>query len=353
MNDSLSESPHPILSRSERLRSRVASLRWRCLDDTWSGWHTRHRFLCGRGHELNVYPSVLLRGKGFCEQCRCEGMLQDLHEAANRDGVTCLESQWKGVESAHRFRCACGHEWLRAPKHMLSTAGRGACPRCTAEKTKSQRRLVDGLQRLQTIAAGLGGQCLSDAYLGGLHRYRFKCARDHQWDAIGAEVLRGSWCGTCADEHKRHAYLLSDGLERLHAAAADKGGCCESDAYLGKRHRYRFRCGNGHRWEAVGGNVLNGSWCLECTKDSKRLSIEAAHEAARARGGECLSSTYINAATKLSWVCDRGHLWHAPLSRIRRGHWCRECANAAQIANRKSKARIRYNGGGRHAALPE
>ncbi|MCW7540671.1 hypothetical protein OOT46_22895 [Aquabacterium sp. A7-Y] len=342
--------PHPVLDHSKKLRAAATQMGWQCLDTVWGGWHVRHRFVCRRGHELLAVPSAVLRLTTSCEHCRGEDMLQRLHQAAKRDGVTCLEMKWKGVETQHRFRCSQGHEWLRAPKRGMNQPGCLQCPTCVKVAADARRLLVDGLLRLQRVAAGKGGLCLSDAYLGSAHRYRFRCGQGHEWDAAGGEVARGAWCRRCASAEKRLAYRLPDGLQRLQAAAAAKGGTCESEAYLGGMHQYRFRCAAGHEWETSGARALRGAWCRACNLEKLRLGIEAARQAAHARGGQCLSTTYTNTLTKLTWVCDRGHQWQTTLGIVRNGHWCPECAHAAQIRNGQSRARPRYGSSPRHSS---
>lgn len=343
-------SQHPVLDRSEKLRAGAAAMGWSCLDDTWSGWHTRHRFVCDRGHAVLALPSAVQRQTATCEHCRNDLQLARLQEAAARDGVSCLASAWGGMQASHPFRCHCGHEWTRTPRLGLRGAGRLRCPVCAKAAANAQRRLADGLARLKRAAMEKGGVCLSNSYEGRGCRYRFRCRRDHEWETLGGEVLRGVWCGICAMEERRTAYRLADGLQRLKAAAAEKGGTCDSGTYLGRASRYRFSCGQGHAWETVGNSVLNGSWCPTCSKQSMRLSLDAACETARARGGQCLSDHYVNSATKMTWVCHRGHTWQAVFSSIRRGSWCPGCANVARISNRKSKARMRYDGSARHGS---
>jgi hypothetical protein len=127
-------------------------------------------------------------------------------------------------------------------------------------------------------------------------------------------------------------------------------GVCLSDTYGGSKKQYLFRCAKGHEWEATGQRVLLGGWCGRCANDAKRLSIEDARQAAHAKGGRCLSEVYVNNRTKLTWACDRGHVWRASLGGIRSGRrWCPECAHMNRITKAASKARHRYGGSLRHS----
>ena len=47
---------------------------------------------------------------------------------------------------------------------------------------------------------------------------------------------------------------------------------------------------------------------------------------AKSRGGECLSTEYINSASKLRWQCSEKHEWEMRPNNIRNGQWCPECA---------------------------
>ncbi|MFP3339212.1 hypothetical protein R0J91_14635, partial [Micrococcus sp. SIMBA_131] len=46
---------------------------------------------------------------------------------------------------------------------------------------------------------------------------------------------------------------------------------------------------------------------------------------ARGRGGECLSSEYINNSTPLEWKCSDGHVWEARPANVINGNWCHYC----------------------------
>ena len=133
-------------------------------------------------------------------------------------------------------------------------------------------------------------------------------------------------------------------VRRVQRAAAAQGGTCLAEAYEGVNHHYRFRCAKGHEWASPADPVLReGRWCTVCVHESLRLGIQMARGAAHARGGQCLSETYVNNHTKLSWLCHKGHVWQAPLTSIRnKGCWCPQCAHADRISSRKSKARSRY-----------
>jgi Zn finger protein HypA/HybF involved in hydrogenase expression len=58
-----------------------------------------------------------------------------------------------------------------------------------------------------------------------------------------------------------------------------------------------------------------------------KKNIEDMQTLASKHGGVCLSTEYINTATKLWWQCSEGHEWEAAPSSVQQGHWCPQCAN--------------------------
>ncbi len=330
---------HPILDRLPRLREAADQYGFECLGDTWKGLSAMYRFRCSRGHEFQRTLQTLGRSQDLkCPGCVAAAHWAKVHALAQAADVQCLEQHWLGWNTAHRFRCVEGHVWSRAGGRALQGVDCPACGRASGY----ERRRAEAFARLREVASERGGQCLATVYVGGNHPYRFRCAAGHEWEALGSDVSRRTWCPECARMRKVEGYRHDDGLERLRHKATEQGGQCLLEIYLGGRARYRFRCSQGHEWETLGKRILRGAWCLKCAYDKKRLTLEDAHAVARARGGQCLSTAYIRVSVKLHWICHRGHSWHASFAAIRAGHWCAECAHMARISNRKSKARRRY-----------
>lgn len=130
-----------------------------------------------------------------------------------------------------------------------------------------------------------------------------------------------------------------NGLARLQAAAAAHGGACLDEVCTKLQAKYRFRCAKGHEWLGWGHLVLVGKWCRLCANQRQRRTIEDMHEAARLRGGRCLSTEYLGCTVKLTWMCELGHVWQAtPRTVQNRGTWCRHCARLRRRADSQESA---------------
>lgn len=68
----------------------------------------------------------------------------------------------------------------------------------------------------------------------------------------------------------------------------------------------------------------------------QRLAL--ARDAARSKGGECLSTEYLNAKAPMSWRCSSGHEWEACFDAVRNsGNWCPKCANLTRGMHNKTR----------------
>ena len=315
-----------------------------CLATEWKTVRHSYRFRCAQGHEWQR------KGKVFQEKWTCPtcarlakgeaGPFVAMLQLSQAAGVTCLDAKWLGVRHHYRFRCQQGHEWQRTGDQQQR---RAECPKCSLAAMGLAQRKPENLLRLQEMAHAHGGICLTTEYQGMAGKYAFRCAAGHEWQARPQAIYAGGWCRRCGGGGPlKVASRAAARLARLQQCAQDKGGQCLSGEYLGAAAHHRFRCAKGHEWEARGIYIGAGAWCQLCAFDAKRLSIEHAHEAARARGGSCLSDIYVNSTIKLRWLCDRGHEWQASLGSVRVGHWCKQCDVMSRIKNGNSKARRRY-----------
>ncbi len=96
-------------------------------------------------------------------------------------------------------------------------------------------------------------------------------------------------------------------LEEMCRLAESRGGACLSDNFVDNKTKLRWRCNEGHEWNAIPSSVQRGTWCEICAKRrvgrQKAHAIEMMHKIAAERGGECLSTIYKNNLTELRWRC--------------------------------------------------
>lgn len=174
---------------------------------------------------------------------------------------------------------------------------------------------------MRHLACDRGGECLSEEYINGKTKLRWRCKEGHEWLAIPSSVKNmGTWCSKCFYSEQRCT------IEQMREIARSRGGECLSTTYTNNRTKIRWMCAHGHKWNAIPSHVKDQqTWCPACG-GTEKLTIEEMQTLAHDRGGKCLSEEYTNSFTKLRWQCSQGHEWlAAPLNIKTQGTWCPHC----------------------------
>jgi hypothetical protein len=245
----------------------------------------------------------LNRNKSILEQCR---------RLAIKKGGECLSDEYKNGRAKMRWRCSEGHEWDAIFENVKNCGS--WCLQCSGNAKHT-------LEKCQQFAESKNGKCLSTEYVNANANMRWRCSEGHEWDAAFAKIKnKGSWCAHCCGMAKHT-------LEQCQQFAIDKGGECLSTEYISNKTKMRWRCSDGHEWDAKFGDIKNGgTWCSHCV-GKVLLTIEECQQFAIEKGGECLSTEYVNNKTKMRWKCNKGHEWDAKFGGIKNcGYWCSQCS---------------------------
>ena len=125
----------------------------------------------------------------------------------------------------------------------------------------------------------------------------------------------------------------SDKINQLQRLAKKRGGKCLSLTYKNSVTKLKWQCAKGHQWEALPGNIKQGTWCPYCAGKMK-LTIGEMSQLADKHEGKCLSDKYHGTQTRLIWECRFGHQWVATPASIKQGSWCPTCAKTGPSAKK-------------------
>ena len=174
---------------------------------------------------------------------------------AKKHGGRCLSKEYKGMNQRYWWRCSRGHKWSAVANSLVY---RGDwCGVCAGNVKGS-------IQECHLFAKKKKGRCLSKTYINRSKPLLWECAKGHHW-RIGLGMMRSqnSWCKECGE--------IKGGIKRrvplneVRRLASLKGGRFLSRTYIkGKNALYRWRCENGHEWEANLASIQRGSWCPSC-----------------------------------------------------------------------------------------
>jgi hypothetical protein len=347
--------------------------------------------MCENGHVWIALPSSVKKGH-WCSQCAGNKML-DLAQAqktAHERGGKCLSTNYKGVHKKLQWQCTEGHIWFATYANI--SIGRW-CPECSSGigericcayfeqifDRKFPKARPSWLINEDGFQMELDGYCeelnLAFEHQGRQHyelidyfyqsegqfqkrqvddrRKKSLCKRNNITlievpqipDSIHISEVQPYILKHCMKhgieiprdaEHikvkLRKAYSPSarEKMQRISEIAFEHEGICLSSSYVGNQVKLRFRCKNGHEWDALPPAVLKGHWCRKCAASkrgfARRLTIDEMIRLAKQRGGRCLSQEYVNANVHLLWECNKGHRWMAIPNSIKRGSWCSVCS---------------------------
>jgi hypothetical protein len=291
----------------------------RCLSTSYANSVRPLLWQCAAGHHWSALPATIRKGS-WCPRCARVAplTLQEMRRMAAGKSGWCLSLEYAGSSNPLRWRCAAGHEWDARPASIRSG---NWCPFC------ARNRKLD-LEEMREIARERGGKCLSAVYKNGRTALLWECKKGHRWKARPANVKggarkRGSWCLACYNS--RRVFHLRQNIYAMTKLAFSRGGKCISDEYWGSKTKLTWECERGHHWQATPATIIQGTWCNVCARN-QRLDLRAMRKIAASRGGDCLSQTYTNERTVLTWYCAAGHRWRATPGKVKRGSWCPSCA---------------------------
>lgn len=297
-----------------------------CLSSEYVGVDKKYRFRCAKGHEWETtFRKVALQGT-WC--ARCSGLRPDKAEryevakqAARDRGGKLLSTEYRNVDALMSWRCAAGHEWETSFDCVVR---RGQwCAMCSGKKVDTGAQM----QRARATAASKGGSCLSDGYTSSQQQMRWRCAEGHEWEGTFSNIVnRGKWCPWCAGNKVAPEIQMQRACDTAHA----HGGELLTSIYQGNKAPMRWRCAEGHEWEAAFSTVVGrGAWCGRClgTHRDAEEQLAKARALAASKNGECLSSTYATNSAPMKWRCERGHIWEAAFyTVVQAGSWCPTCS---------------------------
>lgn len=203
--------------------------------------------------------------------------IQDMQFFAKQMGGKCLSREYKGIDSPIAWMCTHGHTFDMS-YHIIQQGGW----RIQCTRGREQHQLLDDLQE---IAKAKGGKCLSRKYESKSTQMQWECSEGHKWSASPTRIKHaGYWCTICAKEELNKTRLIV-----FQNIAKARRGKCLSKVYISQKSKLKWQCKEGHEWVAFPNEVRSGSWCMRCFRQSRKLTIYKMHQAAKEKGGKCLS----------------------------------------------------------------
>lgn len=313
-------------------KARVTAQGGEVLELRWLGSLTAHRVRCAEGHEFGQLPNRLQRGHGLCRICACGSVRAEAAFRARLDelGATLLESRWLGSEVPHRVLCSAGHEGRPRPDEVKK--GGGVCRVCAGRDPATAEAAF-------RTRLGEMGAALLESYKGAGKPHQIWCAAKHEYSATPSAVRDGGGaCPVCAGRGPAQWAAFRARLVELGAELLEP-------AWLGGNKPHRARCAAGHDCSPRPGHVLAGiGICVVCAGKDRATAEAEFHARVADQGGEVLG-TYVNISTPVLVRCPLGHECTPGPQRLRDGGAiCPVCSLANRVNPRSAPAWEAFRG---------
>jgi hypothetical protein len=289
--------------------------------------NSKLKWQCQKGHVWNAMPSSIKYGS-WCPYCAgntaSKDIIPELQAIASRRGGLLVSKSYVDAKTKLEWQCAKSHVWRAVPGSIKLGYW---CPHCAGNRIWG-----NPLKELKQIARERGGECLSDTYVNSHSKMKWRCRIGHTWYTTAGNIRgnankKGTWCPECAKPMMGLSKRLP--LNDFKKLAESRGGKCLSTKYINSHTNLKWKCKNGHLWEATPGSIKSQrSWCPYCARRAidKDNETKLLKQVANSKGGKLISKSYVNYNTKLTWTCKFGHRWRAIPYNIKLGHWCPKCS---------------------------
>ncbi len=284
---------------------------------------THLEYKCNNGHNISTQPRHLKNG-GWCGKCyknrlsdesRSTKIYNEAKKIIQDRGGQIISAKYIDSATYIEFQCKYGHNVTK--KNITELRAGKWCKFCN--KTDSDNKYYN---RYKKIIEKNGGTIISTEYIDSSVPIEYICDKGHTISSLTNSLKSGSWCNICNKDRLSRKDGRPDMYNEAKKIIEDKGGSIISSEYINAHTPLKFKCENGHIYSKTRNELKRGEWCFECNK----ISIEICQKIALKRGGLCLSDTYINHKTNLSWECADGHQWKATINNVKnRKTWCPKC----------------------------
>lgn len=170
------------------------------------------------------------------------------------------------------------------------------------------------------------------------------CEKGHEWEATIGSRSAGRGCPFCSGKRVcSENNLLVKHPELSKEFHPTKNGSLTPDLILPKSNKkIWWLCTQGHEWQAIVCNRYSGARCPDCA--GKRLStnhnLAIKYPALLKEWHETKNAPLTpydvtpKSATKIWWVCDKGHEWLTSVEKRTRGRGCHFCSGQTHLVSK-------------------
>ena len=168
------------------------------------------------------------------------------------------------------------------------------------------------------------GCTLLSEYVNALSKLKYICKNGHETEIRFNDFQQGQGCRKCSSLKKSHT------IEYVRDYFKERGCELISTKYINNSSKLEYICSNGHKTEITFHSFQTGYRCIKCS-GCEKLNIEYVRDYFKERGCELISTKYVNARSKLKYICKNGHETEIRFNNFQRGQGCMKCSGSEKL----------------------
>ena len=289
---------------------------------------------CFEGHTWETTPGHRARGQG-CPYCGNRKVLVGFNDLVTTHPEVAIEADgWDpkqftaGSHSKKSWKCSLGHTWEVA----IAFRARGGtnCPTCAGKKVRAGFNDLES--KFPEVSVEAFGWDPSTVSASSAKEVQWKCPLGHIYLArvYSRTGLNPTGCSICSN---REVLAGFNDLATTHPKIAPHAYEWDpTQVSAGMAAKKKWKCANGHIYEAAIYVVTSGHGCGVCAnlviQDGINDLATSHPELSKFAVGWDPSKTHSGSGNIVEWKCQQGHTFKASiLNRAQKGTGCSVCNN--------------------------
>jgi hypothetical protein len=175
------------------------------------------------------------------------------------------------------------------------------------------------LEKVKNFVATKNFVLLSSEYINTKTPLKLRCENGHEIEISMNNFRINGKCKFCTTR-----WCLGDIKKKVESL----GGKLLSRKFGNVHFGLSIECQKGHITQSCLSYMLkyNRISCMTCGKNSQKLNLDTISTLVEPYGGKCLEKEYINARTKMKFICKFGHEFTTTVDSITtKKSWCPKC----------------------------
>ena len=164
-----------------------------------------------------------------------------------------------------------------------------------------------------------GWMCVSTEYIDAHKKLDCICPEGHLGSIRWNDWQQGIRCPVCAGVKKPTIELIKFEFEK-------EGWVCVSEKYINSYSKLDYVCPKGHVSSIRWSDWQQGCGCSTCAADNKKHTVEFIKSEFEKDNYILTSDVYVNAESKLEYICPEGHVGTITWASWSQGQRCTSCS---------------------------